>query len=722
VSTLIAIFSALATANTISLFPPGIHPRHEQIAGAALHVLVDEPESKIADPRTTNTHLTVITRRTALLANMLASPPVVELVARRVGVAPAQISAIPRLTSRVPDALRDPNLERHASDIIQSHKPYRLEIQADPDLPVLNIFAQAPTPQAAAKLADSTVVSLREYLHTLAVRNGVRPPEPIVMQPLGRARGGVINGHVGIQIAALAFLLGFGVSLGALLLARRVRRGWIAARREEDGEAPPEPTPAPAAQQALAPVDDGGDWPRTSRVLPWTIAGFIAMLWLVPFNTIQLAASGPIDLKLDRLVLPFIFIVWLLSLATGGPAAPRVRPTWIHAGIAGFVVVACFSAVVDAGYLNQILEFELATKKVTLLLSYAMFFVLVASVVRPTEVRAFMKYTLILAVVCAVGTIWQYRFHYDVFYDMAQKFLPGFFTVGQADGGVDDIGRFMTQGPAEHPLEAVAMLSMALPIAFVGMMKTTERRTRFLYGLAACLIIGAAVSTYRKSALLGPLSIVLTLAYFQRRELLRLSPLTLVSVVLIHAVSPGALGSVLFQFQPDRLGVGTVSDRAADYDAIRPDVWSHLPFGLGYGSYDHVAYRVLDSEILNRLVDTGVVGLLSFVLMLVTIALAARAPIRARDSTWAAPALAVSSAAVAYLVLAFLFDVSSFPHTPYILMSLAGLLAVRAKQGDARVLRKRPAHARVNLAPPARRPEHPRPRRGPASADVPGHR
>ena len=396
VSTLIAIFSALATANTISLMPPGIHARHAQIAGAALHVLVDEPDSKIADPRATSTDFIVITKRTDVLASMLASPPVVDIIARRIGVPAAQISALPRLTSRVPDALRDPNLERHANDIIQSHKPYRLEIQADPDLPVLNVFAQAPTPQAAEQLANSTVDSLREYLHALAVRHRVGPPDPIVMQPLGRARGGVINGHVGIQIAALAFLLGFGVSLGSLLLARRARRGWIAARREENGEAPPAPAPAPtpAAQLALAPVDRGGDWPRTSRVLPWMIAAFIAMLWLVPFNTIQLAASGPIDLKLDRLVLPFIFIVWLLSLATGGSAAPRVRPTWIHAGIAGFVVVACFSAVIDAGYLNQTLEFELATKKVTLLLSYAMFFVLVASVVRPTEVRAFMKYTL----------------------------------------------------------------------------------------------------------------------------------------------------------------------------------------------------------------------------------------------------------------------------------------------------------------------------------------
>ncbi len=93
---------------------------------------------------------------------------------------------------------------------------------------------------------------------------------------------------------------------------------------------------------------------------------------------------------------------------------------------------------------------------------------------------------------------------------------------------------------------------------------------------------------------------------------------------MIHVLSPGALGSVLFQLKPSRLGVATVSDRASDYDAVRPDLWSHLVFGRGYGSYDHNSYRILDSEMLNRVVDTGIVGTLALVLMVVCIVFAAR--------------------------------------------------------------------------------------------------
>ena len=55
-----------------------------------------------------------------------------------------------------------------------------------------------------------------------------------------------------------------------------------------------------------------GNWPRTTRLLPWSLAVMMAIVWLVPFNVIQLSASLPIDLKFDRLYLPFVFVLWAL--------------------------------------------------------------------------------------------------------------------------------------------------------------------------------------------------------------------------------------------------------------------------------------------------------------------------------------------------------------------------------------------------------------------------
>ncbi len=154
-------------------------------------------------------------------------------------------------------------------------------------------------------------------------------------------------------------------------------------------------------------------------------------------------------MKFDRIVLPLLFAVWVFGLTIGGPDSPRLRMTLIHVGIAGFVAAAGLSAVLNAHDLNQTLEFDLAFKKVTLLMSFVMLFVIVASSVRRAEIRPFLKYNLVLAVICALGTIWEYRFHYNVFYELSDKFLPGIFTVDKTFvGGIDDIGRAMTVGPA----------------------------------------------------------------------------------------------------------------------------------------------------------------------------------------------------------------------------------------------------------------------------------
>jgi hypothetical protein len=269
---------------------------------------------------------------------------------------------------------------------------------------------------------------------------------------------------------------------------------------------------------------------------------------------------------------------------------------------------------------------------------------------------------------------------YNVFYDVSDKLLPPFFTVNGASeaGLIDGQGRALTRGPGEHPLEIVAMLTMALPLTLVGMLDSRGRRNTILFGLATAVLMAAALSTNRKSSLLAPLAVGLMFAYYRRADLMKLAPLGVGLVFAVQFLAPGAVTSVLFQLSPDQLGVGTVSDRASDYDAVRPDFWSHIFLGRGYGTYDHVTYRILDSEALSRLVDTGMVGLLALFGVLVTIIAVSSGLLHTGDRRWSAPAIVAAPAALAYLVLSFLFDVSSFPHAPYILMGIAGLVAATA--------------------------------------------
>ena len=172
---------------------------------------------------------------------------------------------------------------------------------------------------------------------------------------------------------------------------------------------------------------------------------------------------------------------------------------------------------------------------------------------------------------------------------------------------------------------------------------------------------------------------IVTLAYFRRRELLKLAPLGLVLLVLVSVVSPGAIGSTIAQFtRPDAADVPTVSDRASDYDAVRPDVFSHIAFGRGLGTYNHVDYRILDSEVLHTTIETGLIGLLTYFLIPVSLLLSVRKLIR-RRTEWSSIGLIGAACAVAFLVVSFLFDVMSFPHAGYIFLYVAALTTIALK-------------------------------------------
>jgi hypothetical protein len=408
------------------------------------------------------------------------------------------------------------------------------------------------------------------------------------------------------------------------------------------------------------------------------LAFFIAVVWLTPFNDISVNASLPVELRLDRIVLPFLVIVWLLAFVAGRRFAPRFRLTWIHVAIGVLLACAFLSVVTDAHYLNQTFEFQLSFKKLPLLVSYVSIFVIASSAVRRREVRPFLTYTLVLAVMVAVGMIIEYRTQYNVFWTLSQKLLPRGFTITPiANGAFDTLGRRVVLGPAEVPLEAVGMLSMALPIAVVRILESRRWRPRLTYSLVTGLIVAAIFSTYRKSGLVAPVSVLLTLAYFRRRELLRLAPLGLVLVAMVSALSPKALGSVLEQFtRSNATSVATVSSRTSAYDAIRPDVWTHLLLGRGWGSYDPNNNRILDSEILLRLIEGGVVGLAAFVLVPACVVGSSRRAIASREPESASVALIGASVAVAFFVLAFLYDELSFPHPVYIFFYMVGLETV----------------------------------------------
>ena len=99
-------------------------------------------------------------------------------------------------------------------------------------------------------------------------------------------------------------------------------------------------------------------------------------------------------------------------------------------------------------------EVSLVVKKLALLVSYILFFFVVASVIRPREVPRYVALMVALGVIVAVATAIEYRMHYNVFYSLWGKVFT--VTVPPELDMPDSIGRLTVYGPTSQPLELAA--------------------------------------------------------------------------------------------------------------------------------------------------------------------------------------------------------------------------------------------------------------------------
>jgi uncharacterized protein involved in exopolysaccharide biosynthesis len=238
------VLAVLVTVNVVyqvrGVLPPTLEPRSVEMATATTELLVDTPHSAVLDLRQGSSELEQMTSRAVLIGNVLASPPVLEYVARRAGVPAQTIRAQPPLTPDFPRPLGGLGEDPHTSDLLKSTDQYRLNIQSNPTVPILQIHAQAPSARTAETLANAAVDGLSDYLQDTAREQGTPQGELVRLEQLGRTKGAVINGGVRIQLAAITFIVVFGLSAITAMWIARVRQGWKAARAEEALE-PPSP-------------------------------------------------------------------------------------------------------------------------------------------------------------------------------------------------------------------------------------------------------------------------------------------------------------------------------------------------------------------------------------------------------------------------------------------------------------------------------------------------
>ena len=218
----LALALALLAAGRVygfSLYPPGLEHRADN-GRAVTHVLVDTPQSSTVDLRQNLYDLEGLINRARLISNAMATAGARDRIARRAGVPASAIATITPLNAEYADS----GGPQGAAGISEASQ-YRLDIVANPTVPVIDINTEAPTRDAALKLANATASGLDSQLAAM-VRSQATPRDSrIELVQMGRAQP-VATSRGSPVLALLVFVLVFAVAAPMVLFAVRVQKGW----------------------------------------------------------------------------------------------------------------------------------------------------------------------------------------------------------------------------------------------------------------------------------------------------------------------------------------------------------------------------------------------------------------------------------------------------------------------------------------------------------------
>jgi hypothetical protein len=229
---LVAVYVGLSSAYTVSLFPPSAKDDSLQIGAAQTSVLLDSRQSSLVD---LNKDLQPLASRAQIFAQFMRSGPLTEAIARRVHLDPTQITT----AGPYGGASGQQPAEPRANTLRGDGLSYRLLFQASAatqGLPIIDIYATAPTASAATRLATAAVDALKSYAFYTAENSGVPGSQRIQVQQISKPVGGVINPGVAKKTVALTTIAVFAGLCVLILVLGGIRRNWRTLVTEDEEE------------------------------------------------------------------------------------------------------------------------------------------------------------------------------------------------------------------------------------------------------------------------------------------------------------------------------------------------------------------------------------------------------------------------------------------------------------------------------------------------------
>jgi hypothetical protein len=200
-------------------------------ASASTQMLVDSPQSALGDSRT---DLTGFTARAVVYARLMTTPEALAYIGQAAGVPGNLIEASGPTELDGPNAVHAPTA-LHGGQVVSPTAAYKLNFDQNPELPTVDIYADAPTVRQAIALANGAVKGFGTYVDGLENQTGVPASQRVEVRQLGSATGGIVDPSSAKTIAILIFCIVFLVGALVVFFVHNLRDQLRLARRQGSG-------------------------------------------------------------------------------------------------------------------------------------------------------------------------------------------------------------------------------------------------------------------------------------------------------------------------------------------------------------------------------------------------------------------------------------------------------------------------------------------------------
>ncbi|NUR90527.1 MAG: O-antigen ligase family protein, partial [Nonomuraea sp.] len=393
--------------------------------------------------------------------------------------------------------------------------------------------------------------------------------------------------------------------------------------------------------------------------------------------------------EIVALVLGLVWVCAQMISTTG--AAKGSNPARTAIFVYGMLLLAVY------GYTTSVYlpsdELNLADHTLVLYLGYVSLVLVMCDGLSSRDRLDFvLKAVVIGGTVSAVVALLQFRLDLDLTQYMQ---LPGLrhSSTEEVPTVISRSDLRRVAGTLGHPIEFGAVSAMVLPIAaHLGFQARSRGQAAARWWICAAIIAAGLMFSVSRTAVLGlaGASIVLLLGWSNRRRLIAAGAFV-VFLGFMKVLVPGLLGTFYNLFA----GAGEDSSiiyRTHDYPFAMREFAKSPIFGRGPGTWYPFKHQVFDNQYLLSLVETGLIGVVGFVGVIVagmTVALTARR--LSTDLNVRNLGLTIAACLVIPLLGAATFDMLSFPGITslmFLLIGAAGALLrfERADQADRRLL------------------------------------